>query len=130
LGGGTIWSTQFFEAPTVYSLYFVNPMLPALAGLFAGLYCLERYTVEGAKTWLLFAGFLFAAPSQYKLFIFLHVLASLSVAGVVIFLRHRDTRLFEVFILTGGFMAPWLLNTWHKNSLGGIIWVRIDPYPY
>jgi hypothetical protein len=130
LGGGTIWSAHFFEVPTVYSLYFINPMLPALACLFTGLFCLERYTIEGAKPWLLFAAFLFAALAQYKLFVSLHVLAALSVAGVVIFLRHRDTRLFAVFILTGALIAPCLLNTWLKNSVGGNIWVRIDPYPY
>jgi hypothetical protein len=130
LGGETIWSAQFFAVPTIFSLYYMNPMLPALAGLFTGLYCLQRYTVEGAKPWLLFAAFLFAPPVQYKLFVSLHVLAALSVAGVVIFLRHRDSRLFAVFILTGAFIAPWLLNTWLKNPLGGNIWVRIDPYPY
>ncbi len=128
--GGRIWCAQFFGVPTTFSLYFMNPMLAALAWLFTGLYCLERYTVEGAKPWLLFAAFLFAASAHYKLFVSLHVLAALFVAGIVIFLRHRDTRLFAVLILTGVFIAPWLLNTWHKNAFGGNIWVRIDPYPY
>jgi hypothetical protein len=75
-----VWSYQFFHVPTIYSFYFVNPILPALAILFVGLLCLVRLCEKGGRGWLLVTAFLFTSLSPYKLFTGVHVLAALGIA--------------------------------------------------
>jgi hypothetical protein len=43
------WSVKYFSVPTVFSLFYTNPMLPALGLLFAGLFCLQSYLRERAR---------------------------------------------------------------------------------
>jgi hypothetical protein len=40
------WATTFFGMPSVYSLYSLNPMLPALGLLCATILCLHRYCLS------------------------------------------------------------------------------------
>jgi hypothetical protein len=47
-----VWSYWFFHVPTIYSCYFINPILPTLAILFAGLLCLVRFYEKGGRGWL------------------------------------------------------------------------------
>ncbi|HJX37071.1 MAG TPA: hypothetical protein VJ714_00595 [Anaerolineae bacterium] len=125
-----IWSAQFFGMPTTYSLYFMNPMLPALGVLFAGLFCLVKYWRGSGKNWEILSAFLFAVAVEYKIFATLHVLAALGLAGLVYFLLSRDRRLLQVAALTLLFAAPLVLCGLLAADAGSRVWIRIEPWPY
>ena len=130
LGSQEIWSAQFFGMPTIWSLYFVNPMPLALGILFSGLFCLVRFFNEGGKAWLILTAFLFAIVSEYKVFVTAQVLAALAVAGFVYLIVFRDSRLLKVLVLTTLLAAPLMLYAVFGSQVGQNMWVRIDPWPY
>ncbi len=125
-----VWSVQFFGAPTSYSLYFMNPMLPALGILFAGLFCLVMLYRDGSKFWPVLAGFLFAMAMEYKIFVTAHVLLSLGIAGLVYILLFRDRRLLTVLVLSAVMTLPLALYGFLGTEAGTRVWVRVDPWPY
>ncbi len=130
LGSRDAWSAQFFGVPTTYSLYFMNPMLPALGVLFCGLFCLVRFCREGGKAWLILTAFLFAIAMEYKVFVTAQVLAGLAVAGVICLVLFRDSRLLKILLLTALFATPLVLYTVLGTEAAARVWVRIDPWPY
>jgi hypothetical protein len=130
LGSREIWSAQFFGAPTVYSLYFVNPMLPALGVLFSGLFCLVKFCEGERRGWMILTAFLFAIVMEYKVFVTAQVLAGLAVAGCIYLILVRDTRLLRVLALTIVLAAPLGLYSLLGAEAGSGIWVRFDPWPY
>ncbi len=130
LGSREIWSVQFFGAPTVYSLYFLNPMLPALAILFGGLFCLVKFCEEQGKTWLILTAFLLAVLVEYKVFVAVHAFMALAIAAVIYLALFRDRRLLKVLVLTGLLTAPLITYTLLGTAAGAGVWVRIDPWPY
>ena len=130
LGSREVWSAQFFGVPTTYSLYFMNPMLPALGMLFAGFFCLAQYWKHGGRAWPILTAFLFAALMEYKVFATAHVLASLAMAGVIRLFLFRETRLLKVLALTMLLGAPLFLHTLVGSQAGAKMWMRIDPWPY
>ena len=129
-GSAEVWSVQFFGAPTTYSLYFMNPMLPALGILFTGLFCLVMLYRDGSKFWMVLAGFQIAMSMEYKIFVTAHVLMALGVAGLVYFLRFRDRRLMAVLVLTILMVLPLALYGFLGTEAGTRVWVRFDPWPY
>jgi hypothetical protein len=125
-----IWTATFFRVPTVPALYWLNPMLPGLGILFAGLLCVQRYCEELRRAWLVLAAFLLAVLASYKFFAAAHVGASLGLAALVLLLRHRDTRLLKVTALTGIAVLPIVLYTAALNQTGTRLSIRLEPYPY
>ena len=130
LGSRETWSAQFFGVPTIYSLYALNPMLPSLGLLFGGMLCLGKSRREESARWSVLAAFLFAMIAGYKVFASVHVLASLAMAGAILFLFRRETRLLKVLVMTMLLGAPLFLNTLIGSQTGARMWVRIDPWPY
>jgi len=130
LGSNEVWSEQFFGVPTTYSLYSMNPMLPALGILFAGFLCLAQYWKHGGRVWPILTAFLFAALMEYKVFATAHVMVSLAVAGVIGLLLFRHTRLLKVLAMTLLLGAPLFLHTLVGSQAGAKMWMRIDPWPY
>ncbi len=124
-----IWSYWFFHVSTIYSSYFVNPILPTLAILFAGLLCLVRFYEKGGRGWLVVTAFLFSSLSAYKLFTGVHVLAALAVTGVVYVLVHKDRALLNVVALSALGSAPFVLAGW-LGSAGLGTSVRLQPWPF
>jgi hypothetical protein len=47
-GGLGCWSVDYFQVPSTFSLYNLNPIVPALGLLFGGLFCLHRYFRAGS----------------------------------------------------------------------------------
>lgn len=129
-GSDEVWSAQFFGMPTTYSLYFINPMLPALGVLFAGLFCLAKFLKGNGRGWGILSAFLFAVAMEYKVFATLHVLAALGLAGLVYFLFSRERRLLQVTALTLLFAAPLLLYSYLGAQAGSRVWIRIEAWPY
>jgi hypothetical protein len=130
LGSEEVWSVQFFGAPTTYSLYFMNPMLPALGILFAGLFCLVMLYRDGPRFWPVLAAFLFAVAMEYKIFVTAHVLIALGAAGLVYTVLFRDRRLLTVLILTVLMTLPLAAYGFLGTEAGARVWVRVDPWPY
>jgi hypothetical protein len=130
LGSEEVWSVQFFQAPSSFSLYFMNPMLPALGILFAGLFCLERFLSGHSKSWLVLAGFLFAVTMEYKIFVIAQVLLVLAIAAVVYAVLHRDRALISVFLVTVLLVLPLALYAALGTEEAMRVGVRFDPWPY
>jgi hypothetical protein len=124
-----IWSYWFFHVPTIYSCYFINPILPALAILFAGLMCLVRLLQERGRGWLLVTAFLFSSLSAYKLFTGVHLLAALAIAGLAYLLLFRDRLLLKVVAFSALGSAPFVLAGW-VGSAGLETSVRLQPWPF
>jgi hypothetical protein len=131
LGSKGVWSNQFFHVPSTYSLFSLNPMLPALSILFGGLFCLLKFCEEESNIYgAILAAFLFAILAEFKIFAAVQLLGALTVAGAVYVVRFRDTRLQKVLVLTVILMAPLLLYTWFGNVAGAMQSVRLEPSPY
>ena len=96
--------------PTVFPLFYINPMLPAVGLLFAGLFCLQRYLRERGRAWLLLSVLLLVALMEVKVFTAAHIMCSLGFAAVVYLLLFRDVDLFKVAALTAAVAVPLVLS--------------------
>src|SRR5205814_7693271 len=77
------WSLRYFSAPAVVTLFYTNPLLPGLAVLFGGLFCLDHYMHERSRAWLLLTALLFVALVEVKMLMAAQLICSLGVAAVV-----------------------------------------------
>ncbi len=116
--------------PTVWSLFYTNPMLPGVGLLFAGLFCLQRYLRERSGVWLLLSAVLFVALMEVKILTAAHVMCSLGFAAVVYLLLFRNADLFKVAALTAALGAPLVLSVFLGNKNGGEITTAFDPWLY
>jgi hypothetical protein len=104
------WSVQYFSAPSTYSLFWVNPILPALGLLFAGLLCLAKSFRDHQLKWQLLAGLLFAGLAECKILTGGHFGISLALAGIVYLVAFRSPGMLQATIITGLFSLPILVN--------------------
>ena len=124
------WSVRYFSVPTVWSLFYTNPMLPGVGLLFAGLFCLQRYLRERSGVWLLLSAVLFVALMEVKILTAAHVMCSLGFAAVVYLLLFRNADLFKAAALTAALGAPLVLSVFLGNKNGGEITTAFDPWLY
>jgi hypothetical protein len=124
------WSATYFKVPTVFSLFYINPMLPGLGLLFAGLFCLQRYLRDRDGAWLFLSALLFVALIEVKVFTAAHIMCSLGVAAVVYLLVFRNADLFRIATLTAALAAPLLLAVFLANKSGAGITTAFDPWLY
>ncbi len=129
-GEKTDWSVRYFSVPTVFSLFYTNPMLPGVGLLFAGLFCLQRYLRERGGAWLLLSALLLVALIEVKLFTAAHIMCSLGFAAVVYLLIFRNTDLFKVAALTAALASPLVWSVFLKNKSGADIVTTFDPGLY
>jgi hypothetical protein len=129
-GSAEVWSAQFFGVPTTFSLYFMNPMLPALGLLFCGLYCLIRYWRSQSRGWLVLTAFIFAIAMEYKVFVTAQVGGALALAALVYLVFFRDRRLAMVTGVTLLMVLPLGLYSVLGSEAGSRVWMRLDPWPY
>jgi hypothetical protein len=122
------WAVEFFGMPTIVSLFLLNPMLPALALLFAALFCLARWLEGGGRPWPLVAAVLLAALGAVKVFTLAHALLSLGLAGLFFRWRAGDGRLLAVTVLTALLSSPLLALSWLEG--GPKAAVQLHPWPY
>jgi len=130
LGEKGDWSVTYFSVPTVFSLFYTNPMLPAVGLLFAGLFCLQRYLRERSGVWLLLSAVLFVALMEVKIFTAAHIMCSLGFAAVVYLLLFRNADLFKVAALTAALAVPLVLSVLLGNKSGANILATFDPLVY
>ena len=124
------WSVIYFGIPTVFSLFYINPILPGVGLLFAGLFCLQRYLRERSGAWLFFSALLFAALIEVKVFAAAQIMASLGFAAIVYLLVFRNADLFKVAALTAALALPLALSFYLRNKSGADITAAFDPWPY
>ena len=124
------WSVIYFQEPTVFSLFYINPMLPAVGLLFAGLFCLSCYLRDGDNVWLCLSALLIAALLEVKVFTAFQLMLSLGLASCIYLYRFRDARLFYLAALTALFSLPLVLGVFWGNRAGADIVMTLKPWPY
>ena len=148
-GNQEIWSAHFFGAPTVFSLYYLNPMVFAFGLLFMTLFCVQRSLAEGTGGWTIAAAVCAAALIQSKIFAFVHLALALGgtvAINVVLFRRWTLLReaagialfslplfLYTVLANRGGGEIMWIfasgLNTYVKPAFRAAGWPLLAAYP-
>jgi hypothetical protein len=121
------WSYQYFQMPSTLSLFYMNPMLPALAMLYGGLYCLVRFCQEGGRFWGLLTAALFVIEWQLKVFASVQEWLALTATSLVFWVVFRNKRLAQLWALTTIMFMPLVLSTFSLNSTQVI---RLEPFPY
>lgn len=120
-----IWSVQFFAAPTVFSLYFANPMVLALGLLFSSLFCLDRSLSDHRWGWIIAATLCSTALVETKIFIFAQLFLALLIVlafNLAMFRRWNSLKTVLVIALTS---LPLILYTSMINRDGAdIVWMR------
>ncbi|MDR3417076.1 MAG: hypothetical protein P4L83_12895 [Nevskia sp.] len=122
------WSTQFFGVPAVFSLFYNNPILPAVGILFAGIYCLRTGLVEGARAWLCVSALLFGTLMDVKMFAGAQMLAALLMTSLLYLYRFRDTRLLWVIVPVLAYAVPALVADVELGRQGADFHVNFDPW--
>jgi len=78
------------------NLFYINPILPGLGVLFAGLFCLDCYMRERSRAWLFLAALLFVALIEVKMLIAVQLMCSLALAAVVYLIIFSKADLFKI----------------------------------
>jgi len=125
-----VWSALYLGAPTTFSLWVMNPMLPALAILFCGLLCLTLLQATSRAGWMYRAAFLFAVLAEWKIFTAVHVLLALGLAGLVFAARYRALSLLKVWVWSVAIVVPSLIYRWIVTSPATVAEWRLSPWPY
>jgi len=123
------WTTAF-NVPAVFSLFFINPMLPALGLLFAGLFCLQKYLDAPDRAWLALSAVCFAVLMESKVFTAVHILGSLGASALVYVVYARRFELLKVTAVTAALMAPLVLNAMLQNQAGARLEIIAGPAGY
>jgi hypothetical protein len=124
------WSVRYFSVPTVFSLFYTNPMLPGVGLLFAGLFCLQTYLRERGGVWLLLSAVLFVALMEVKMLTAAQMMCSLGFSAVVYLLLFQNADLFKVAALTAVLAAPLALSVFLGNKIGADFTTAFDPWLY
>jgi hypothetical protein len=124
------WSLKYFSVPSVFPLFYSNPLLPGVGLLFAGLFCLQRYLQQRGRAWLLLSALLFVALMEVKVFIAAQIMCSLGFAAVVYLLVFRAADLFKVAALTAILAAPLVLSVYLGNKSGSDVTMAFEPGLY
>jgi hypothetical protein len=130
LGEKGDWSLRYFSAPAVVTLFYMNPILPGLGVLFAGLFCLECYMRERSRAWLLLAALLFVALIEVKMLIAMQLMCSLALAAVVYLIIFSKADLFKIAGGTAVAAIPLVCWVLLKNQSGGNIVTKFEPGLY
>lgn len=80
-GSPTIWCNYYLRVPTIFSMYYLNPMLLALGLVCTVFLCLRRSLDGAGAGWNWAAALCAAGLVQCKVFTFAHLVAALVVAA-------------------------------------------------
>lgn len=127
---GGFWSTQFFQVPAVYSLFTLDPILLGLGVLAMILFCLDKYLVEGGRSWGVVAGCLVAVLWELNVFVVFQLLGALAIAALVTYLRRRELRLAQVLAVAALAVAPLALAAYLRTDARHVTSIGIHPHPY
>jgi len=130
LGEKGDWSLRYFSAPAVVTLFYFNPILPALGVLFAGLFCLDRYVHERSRAWLFLAALLFVALIEVKMLMAGQLMCSLALAAVIYLIFFSNADLFKVGTCTAIAAIPLVCWMLLKNRSSAQIVTKFEPWLY
>jgi hypothetical protein len=128
LGSPEAWAVYFFGMPTTVSLYLLNPMLPAVGFLMAGLLSVQRFFESRRWEWLVLTGITSAALLETKVFVAAHLLVA---AGIAALVRAAVARRLDGLRVAGAMalaMSPFAAMMWHLSA--GRYAASIAPWPY
>jgi hypothetical protein len=129
LGADQPWVVHFFGAPTIVSLFLLNPMLPALGLLLATLLCLVRALESPSPLrYAILAALHSAALVEFKVFSAPHLMASLGVGAAVYLVVRREVAPLRLLAACLALSAPILLSLLWARAGG--MWVRMEAWPY
>ena len=130
LGEKGDWSLRYFSAPAVVTLFYINPILPGLGVLFAGLFCLDCYMRERSRAWLFLTALLFVALIEVKMLMAAQLMCSLALAAVVYLIFFSNADLFKIAGYTAIAAIPLVCWVLLKNRSGGQIVTKFEPWLY
>ena len=90
--GSTPWVESFPLLATTTGIYWLNPMLPATALIFAAVFCYQRFEERTPGSWLVPSSLLVGAAFGTKIFFGVILLGAVWIAGAVIYAKTRSTR--------------------------------------
>jgi len=124
------WSLAFLQNPATFSLYWTNPLLPALGMLQGAFLCLWRYDATSSPRWMWIAAALIAATAEFKMFTALQAAFALGMTGLVFAVWYRRRTMLSAAVATAVLLAPLLLyQAMVAQSVGGVVW-QARPWPY
>src|SRR3954453_10507970 len=130
LGEKGDWSLRYFSAPAVVTLFYFNPILPALGVLFAGFFCLDRYVHERSRAWLFLAAMLFVALIEVKMLMAGQLMCSLALAAVIYLIFFSNADLFKIGTCTAIAAIPLVCWMLLKNRSSAQIVTKFEPWLY
>ncbi|MFL6499452.1 MAG: hypothetical protein ACJ8LL_01890 [Candidatus Udaeobacter sp.] len=130
LGEKGDWSLRYFSAPAVVTLFYFNPILPALGVLFAGLFCFDSYMRERSRAWLLLTALLFVALIEVKMLIAAQLMCSLALAAIVYLIIFSKADVFKVAGCTAIAAIPLVCWMLLKNRSNAQIVTVFEPWLY
>jgi hypothetical protein len=116
------WSSSFLDV-TLVSVLLPNPLLSALALLFAGLACLDDYLDSRKRGALAGSAVILACLFQVKVFLGAQALGGILVAAV---LRWRSSKLRTAALVHGIVALPFVIGVFF-GAEGGNTAVRLRP---
>jgi len=130
LGEKGDWSLRYFSAPAVVTLFYFNPILPALGVLFAGLFCFDSYMRERSRAWLLLTALLFVALIEVKMLIAAQLMCSLALAAIVYLIIFSKADVFKIAGCTAIAAIPLVCWMLLKNRSNAQIVTTFEPWLY
>ena len=115
------WSAQFFSVPTTFSLYYLNPMLPALGVLFSALSGLAEFSKGKTRAWLVLTAFLFSILMPLKVFTAAQLCLALGIAAILHLATRRDARLLRLLAPVSVVVGVMALVMWRANTAGAAV---------
>jgi hypothetical protein len=112
-----LWGMPFFSFYYL-DLVSINPILPALAVIFAGMFGLWMYFETRAKSWLFLSAYFLAVLTAYKMPLGLPVLGALAGAAALYLLRRKDALFLWAFLATSLASAPLIVAAYVLNTGG------------
>ena len=111
------WGNLFFS---FYFFHFtgINSILPAVAILASGFFCLSRFLKNQKFSWLLITAFLLALVLEYKMFFIAPITGALLLTGGLTFFLKKNSSLLKVCFWTLVFASP-LIASAYLMSRGG-----------
>ena len=122
---GWPWAATILQAPTVVSLFMMNPMLPALGLLLTSLYALARFSEDRQRGWGIVVALLAGALFHVKVFAAAQLGLALGLAASFCLWRFRDARLAWLTAATGVLLLPGLGTL----LVGGLSQPRVAFHP-
>ncbi len=117
-----LWIVHYFAAPTIVSLYYVNPMVMAHGLLFTSLFCLQRSIADPRWGWAIAVALCCAALVQTKVFVFVQLFAAVGIAVAINLAVFRRWVFLKEWLAIALISAPLVFYT----ALGDISYCRPD----